>query len=90
MSTMMTQKSVYWSSALGAVLLVVMMVPGGPLAQPTVKEIVEQRPEENAKLKAQEGAEPELPKSTGPQDEFNRGVPRTTVTNPHWLCHQVV
>jgi MscS family membrane protein len=56
-----------------------MMVPGSTLAQPTVKEIVEQRPEENAKLKAQEGAEPELPKPKGPQDEFNRGVPRTTV-----------
>jgi MscS family membrane protein len=77
---MMPQKPVCGIRALGAVFLVVlMMVPGGTLAQPTVKEIVEQSPEENAKLKAQEGAEPELPKPTGPQDEFNRGVPRTTV-----------
>jgi len=75
MSTMMPQKSVYWIRALGAVLLVVLiMFPGGSLAQPTVKDIVEQSPEENAKLKAPEGTEPELPKPTGPQDEFSRGV----------------
>ncbi|MGV7229137.1 MAG: mechanosensitive ion channel family protein [Nitrospirales bacterium] len=79
MSTMMPQKPVCWIRALGAVLLFVMMASGSILAQPTVKEIVEQRPEENAKLKAKEGAEQELPKPTGPQDEFSRGVPRTTV-----------
>ena len=80
MSTMMTQKPVCWSSALGAVFLVVlMMVPGGTLAQPTVKEIVEQSPKEKAKVPAKVGTEAEKSQPTGPQDELNRGVPRTTV-----------
>ncbi len=80
MSLMMPQKSVYGVRAIGAVLLVVlMMVPGGTLAQPTVKEIVEQSPEEKAKVTAKEGAEAESSQPTGPQEEFNRGVPRTSV-----------
>jgi MscS family membrane protein len=56
-----------------------MMFPGGTLAQPTVKEIVEQRPEEKVKETAPQGDEPEGSKPAGPQDEFSRGVPRTTV-----------
>ena len=80
MSLMMPQKSEYGVRAIGAVLLVVlMMVPGGTLAQPTVKEIVEQSPEEKAKGTAKEGAEAERSQPTGPQEEFNRGVPRTSV-----------
>jgi MscS family membrane protein len=54
-----------------------MMVPGSTLAQPTVKEIVEQSPEE--KVPAKVGTEAEKSRPTGPQDELNRGVPRTTV-----------
>ena len=80
MNLMMPQQSVYGVTALGAVLLIgLMMVPGGTLAQPTVKEIVEQSPKEKATVTAKEEAEAESSQPTGPQDEFNRGVPRTTV-----------
>lgn len=80
MSLMMPQKFEFGVRAIGAVLMIaLLMVPEEILAQPTVKDIVEQSPEENAKIKAPEGAEPEVPTPKGPQDEFNRGVPRTTV-----------
>ena len=80
MYNMMSQKSVFWLQAIGAVLLLTsLLLPEGTLAQPTVKEIVEQSPEEKAKETVQKGDEQDTSKPAGPQDEFSRGVPRTTV-----------
>jgi MscS family membrane protein len=80
MNLMMPQKSVYGVRAIGAIFLIaLMMVPGEALPQPTVKEIVEQSPEEKAKVTAKEEAEADSSQPTGPQEEFNRGVPRTSV-----------
>jgi MscS family membrane protein len=56
-----------------------MMLPGDILAQPSLKEIVEQSPEEKTTATAKEGAKPESSKTTGPQDDLDRGVPRTSV-----------
>ena len=80
MSTMTPQKLLNSIRALGAILLFVsIMFPEGTIAQPTVKEIVEQSPEEKAQETAQKGDEQENSKPSVPQDEFSRGVLRTSV-----------
>lgn len=80
MSTMMHPQYVCRARALGLILLFAsMMFPGDILAQPSLKEIVEQSPKEETTVTAKEGADEESSKPTGPQDEFDRGVPRTSV-----------
>jgi MscS family membrane protein len=70
----------YWVRVIGTPLFFLSIVVSGPIqAQPTVKEVVTQSPDEETTLQAKEGVKAERSQPTGPQDEFNRGVSRTTV-----------
>ena len=60
-------------------LLMGVLLPSGLLAQPSLKEIVEQNPKDEATVAAKEEGGKDTSKLKGPQDEFDRGVPRTSV-----------